>query len=279
MRTGFAKTAALVLCTSSAITSGVPPWATARDYTLTADIRYSDGARHELDVYVPSNVDGAVRPVVVFFYGGGWETGRRERYRFVANALTRENFVAVVPDYRVYPDAVFPGFIVDAAKAVRWTKDHIAHFGGDPRRIFVMGHSAGAHIAAMLALDAQYLKSVGMTRAELRGMIGLAGPYTILPLAPERREIIFGPERERWRAQPINFVDGRNPPMLLLTGAEDTTVPPSDTHRLAAEIQTHHGPVTVIEYARTGHADLLTDIAAARNGSVRRAIAKFVREH
>jgi acetyl esterase/lipase len=249
-------------------------------YTRTADLAYGQFARQKLDVYAPTDRDAAkLRPVVVFFYGGGWEIGRRERYRFVAKALTREGLIAVVPDYRVYPDAVFPDFVFDAAKAMRWTKDNIAHFGGDPGRMFVMGHSAGAHIAALLTLDPAYLKSVDMAPAQLRGMIGLAGMYDFLPLRNERLEFIFGPEPDRWRSQPINFVDGSNPPMLLVTGDDDGTVPPRNTHRLAAKIRAANGRVAVIEYRGMGHTEVLTALATSWIGKVRKAVAAFVREN
>lgn len=272
-------------CVAAALIGGNGPFtaynaANASESHSQSGIAYGPLDRQKLDVYAPSDAtDTAPRPVVVFFYGGGWEIGRRERYRFVAAALTREGFVAVVPDYRVYPEAVFPNFVFDAARAVGWTKDNIGRFHGDPQRIFVMGHSAGAHIAAMLALDGQYLRSVDMKRAELRGMIGLAGLYDFLPLPVGKQEFIFGPERERWRSQPINFVDGNNPPMLLLTGDRDAVVPAENTRRLAAKIRAHHGPVAVIEFSGLGHTELLTALNASWRGEVPRAIAAFVRAH
>lgn len=250
-------------------------------YNRSVDIAYADGARQKLDVYVPKNESNGLRPVVVFFYGGGWETGRRERYRFVAKALTGEGFVVVIPDYRVYPEAVFPGFVLDGARAARWTKDQIARFGGDPQRIFVMGHSAGAHIAALLALDAEYLNTVSMAPSDLRGMIGLAGPYDFLPLRSERLQMIFGPEPQRWRTQPINFVDGKNPPMLLMTGDQDSAVPPRNTRALAAKIRAHNGAVRTVEYPGVGHGELLTRLVGpfGTNGEVLSAIAEFIQQH
>lgn len=256
-------------------------FASGRGYTRTAGLAYADTARQKLDIYAANRKSKDLQPVVVFLYGGGWEIGRRERYGFIGKALTGQDFVAVVPDYRVYPEGRFPDFIFDAAHAVRWTKDNIARYGGDPQRIFVMGHSAGAHIAAMLALDPQYLQGVGMQRSQLRGMIGLAGLYDFLPLTSERQQIIFGPPAQRWRSQPINFADGTNPPMLLITGDEDSTVPPRNTHNLAAKIRAHGGPVAVIEYRGVGHAELVTDLATpfGLEGEALKAVAAFVRGH
>lgn len=256
-------------------------FASGRGYTRTADLAYANTARQKLDVYAANRKSKELQPVVVFLYGGGWEIGRRERYGFIGKALTGQGFVAVVPDYRVYPEGRFPDFIFDAAHALRWTKDNIARYGGDPQRMFVMGHSAGAHIAALLALDPQYLQSVGMTRAQLLGMIGLAGLYDFLPLKSERQQMIFGPPAQHWRSQPINFANGTNPPMLLMTGDDDDTVPPRNTHSLAAKIRAHGGPVAVIEYRGVGHAELLTGLATpfGFEGQVLRAIAAFVRQH
>jgi acetyl esterase/lipase len=251
-------------------------------YTLHAALPYGALERQKLDVYAPAGEEtGAARPVVVFFYGGGWETGDRAGYRFVAHALTSQGFVAVVPDYRVYPEVLFPDFLNDAAKAVRWTQNNIGRFGGDPQRVFLMGHSAGAHIAAMLTLDEQFLGELGITPRSLRGIIGLAGPYDFLPLRSNTLKAIFGPEPERWRSQPINFVAGHNPPMLLITGTNDGTVSPGNSQRLAAKIKAHGGPVKLIEYPDMGHADVVVRLAAPfrGDGEVLRTVADFVRSH
>lgn len=254
-------------------------------YTRTAGIEYGTLPRQKLDVYVPDGGHKATaagpKPVVVFFYGGSWDSGERRDYRFVAEALTSQGFIAVVPDYRVYPEVLFPDFLDDAAQAMRWARDNAARFGGDPRQLIVMGHSAGAHIAAMITLDSEYLARVGMAPQDLAGMIGLAGPYDFLPLKKERLKIIFGPEAERGRTQPINFVTGANPPMLLLVGDEDTIVKPGNTRRLAAKIKAKGGPVQLIEYPKLGHIDIVIKLAAPfrGDGAVLQAVADFVRAH
>ena len=249
-------------------------------YLMRGDIAYGAEARQRLDVYRPRDAGDSPMPVVVFFYGGGWEDGQRADYKFVAEALTSKDMVVVIPDYRVYPDAVFPTFIEDAAKAVRWTKDHAADFGGDPSRLFLAGHSAGAHIAAMLALDAHYLKAEQLTPADLTGVIGLSGPYDFLPLKSARLKQIFGPEAEWPKSQPINFVHGDNPPMLLLTGEDDGTVWPRNTYRLAKKIEASHGEVEVGSYPGWGHADMVAKLAAPlRDGALLDRIAHFIENH
>ena len=249
-------------------------------YRETGDIVYGPAQRNKLDVYVPNAPVGKPLPVVVFFYGGSWEAGRRQDYQFVAEALTTNGFIAVLPDYRVYPEVVFPAFMQDAAAAVKWTREHIAEYGGDPAQLFVMGHSAGAHIAAMLALDGQYLNEVGMRPQDLDGMIGLAGPYDFLPLQSDTLKIIFGPEDERWKSQPINFVDGQNPPMLLVVGTDDKRVLPRNTYNLASKIEAAGGPVEVAEFPGWGHIDVVARLAEPlRDETLLQTVARFIRTH
>ncbi|HEX5539311.1 MAG TPA: alpha/beta hydrolase [Methylophilaceae bacterium] len=249
-------------------------------YRKTSDIAYGPTERNKLDVYVPKAPLAKPLPVVVFFYGGTWEAGRRQDYQFVAQALTASGFVAVVPDYRVYPEVVFPAFMQDAAAAVKWTRDNIARFGGDPTQLFVMGHSAGAHIAALLTLDGEYLRDVGLQPQDLDGMIGLAGPYDFLPLQNDRLKIIFGPEDERWKSQPVNFVDGHNPPMLLVVGTADKRVLPKNTYSLASRLKAAGGPVEIAEFRGWGHIDIVAKLAKPlRDETLLQTIVRFIRAH
>nr|WP_323122276.1 alpha/beta hydrolase [Burkholderia alba] len=221
------------------------------------DVAYGDGPRRSLDVYAPAQrPDGALAPIVVFFYGGRWQSGKRGDYVFVGEALASRGFVAVIPDYRIYPDAVFPDFVEDAAAAVRWAREHASAFGADPARLFLMGHSAGAQIATMLATDGRFLAEHGIGKRDIAGVIGLAGPYDFLPLRDETLMRIF-PEPARAASQPINFVDGCEPPMLLASGANDTTVKPGNTDRFAARLQEAGSVVQVKLYAGVGHAVLV----------------------
>ncbi|HMB94824.1 MAG TPA: alpha/beta hydrolase, partial [Tepidisphaeraceae bacterium] len=159
----------------------IPCWG----YSRTSDLKYGELPRQKLDVYRPRGKPAAA-PVVIFFYGGDWQSGNKSDYRFVADAFTSRGFVAVLPDYRLYPQVTFPSFVEDAALAVRWTHDNAANFGGDPRRIYLMGHSAGAHIAALLTLDEHYLKNVGLDRSAIRATAGLSGPYDFVPAPYDR---------------------------------------------------------------------------------------------
>jgi acetyl esterase/lipase len=217
-------------------------------YHVTSNIQYDRTTGEALDVYNYGQAQNA--PVVVFFYGDRWSKGVKESYKFVGQALTAQGFVVVVADYRKYPLVRFPAFVQDAAKSVKWTRENIAKFGGDPNKIFVMGHDSGAHIAAMLALNESYLKAVGGSRSWLKGMIGIAGPYDFMPLtAPDLRDL-FGPPDQYAQSQPILFVDGQNPPMLLLHAEDDQIVLVKNTRNLARAVAKAGGPVETLIYPK-----------------------------
>ncbi|NYZ61656.1 alpha/beta hydrolase [Luteimonas deserti] len=187
-----------------------------------------------LDIYRPAAASGPA-PVVVFFYGGAWRTGTRAQYRFVGSRLAEQGVLAIVADYRTWPDAAFPAFIGDAARAVRWTRDHAEGWGGDPQRLYLAGHSAGAHIAALLGTDARHLAAVDMAPGDLAGVIGLAGPYEFT--IGGRLVPVFGP-REGWPgAMPLRFVDGDEPPFLLIHGDNDRTVDVANSVRMDAALR------------------------------------------
>jgi acetyl esterase/lipase len=229
-------------------------------YRLTEDVVYGVDPRQRLDVYVPA---GAVtgRPVVVFFYGGSWKSGRRQNYRFMGEALTSRGFVAVVADYRLYPDVRFPAFVGDGAAAVAWVRANIAGYGGNPRKVFLMGHSAGAHIAALLALDERYLAAVGESPKDLSGVIGVAGPYAFDPLQYRTIRPIFAGLTDPDQARPIAFADGAAPPMLLLHGEDDRTVYPANSLALAHRLKQAGNGATVIAYPDLGHIAILLAFA------------------
>jgi acetyl esterase/lipase len=227
-----------------------------------AELAYADGPRHGLDVYAPTpHRPGA--PVVVFFYGGGWEDGDRGMYRFVGATLAAHGVVAVIPDYRVYPAARFPDFIEDGARAVAWARAHAPDYGGDPAKLFLMGHSAGAQIATLLSLDPTWLARVGLDPArDLAGTIGLAGPYDFLPLETPVLKAIFGPSQTWARSQPINYVTAHAPPMFLAAPGWDDSVDPGNTRRLAARLRASGGIVVERSYQFVGHRTLLGAFAA-----------------
>ena len=205
-----------------------------------------------LDIHRPAAKRTAL-PIAVFFYGGSWRSGSRSEYAFVGEALAQAGIVTVIPDYRLFPQGRFPDFEYDAAHAVRWVRDHSAELGGDSRRIFLIGHSAGAHIAALLATDARYLASVAMKPQDLAGVVGISGPYDFLPLTDPDLVEVFGAEKDWPVSQPVNFVDGDEPPFLLLHGADDRLVWPRNSASLQSRLQQAGVPVQYKIYPSMGH--------------------------
>lgn len=217
-------------------------------------ITYGQG--QQLDLYLPAPSQRSA-PVLVFFYGGRWQDGARDDYAFVGERLAARGVLTVVADYRQWPEVRFPAFVEDAAQAVGWAHANVAAHGGDPARIFVGGHSAGAHLAALLGTDARYLDAVGLRPAQLGGVIGIAGPYDFLPLTDDDLQEIFGP-REGWpSSQPINFVDGDEPPFLLQHGDDDLLVWPRNSVSLQAHLQRAGVPVELCRYPDIGHIRIL----------------------
>ena len=194
----------------------------------------------------------------MFLYGGSWRTGDRETYGFVATPLAARGAVVVVPDYRLYPETAFPGFLQDNAQAVAWAVAHAGALGADPKRVFIVGHSAGAYNAAMLALDGRWLAQAGLDRAQLAGMVGLAGPYDFLPITDPDIIPVFAPVDDGPASQPVSYVDGHNPPLLLLAGDADRTVRPGNTRSLAARVAAAGGSVQSRLYPGLGHIGIVT---------------------
>ncbi len=246
-----------------------------RGVRVLPDLAYGPGPRRVLDLYAPST---GPAPVVVFFYGGGWEEGERAMYRFVAATLAARGILTVVPDYRLYPEIRFPAFMEDAAAAVAWTLARAAAHGGDPRRLFLMGHSAGAQIAALLALDARYLNAAGVAPRQVAGVIGLAGPYDFLPLRSRVLQQIFGPEAAGPDAPPIRCATAAAPPRPLAAGTADRVVDPGNTTRLAARLRAAGVRVETQLYRGLGHRALIGGLATllAPVLPVRRAVLRFI---
>ena len=250
--------AACVACSPLTAINALTPSAS---YNKTADISYGADPRQKLDIYAPRDV-AVGAPVVVFFYGGNWRMGERADYAFVGEALASRGILAVIADYRLYPEISYPGFLEDSAAAVAWTARKVRSYGGNPERLFVMGHSAGAYNAAMVALDARWLGAQGMQPSALRGWIGLAGPYDFLPIEnPDVKPVFHFPDTPR-SSQPISHVSAGAPPALLIASEKDSLVNPvRNTGRLASRLREAGIGVDAIYYDRTGHASLVATLS------------------
>jgi len=211
-----------------------------------------------MDVYLPTSVAATKSPVVLFFYGGSWQRGSREQYRFVGRRLAENGVLAVVADYRTYPQAMFPAFMDDAARAVRRVRDDAAGWGGDPNELFIAGHSAGAQIAALLATDNSYLARQGIEPAALAGVIGLSGPYDFNVTGD--LAAVFGPQVQWPMAQAVNYVDGDEPPFLLIHGKSDRVVEYADSVELAERLRAHGVPATLDLLPDAGHSTPLVGL-------------------
>jgi acetyl esterase/lipase len=237
---------------------------------VARDVAYGPEKRQKLDIYAPTG-GIAGRPVLVFFYGGNWDSGDKHDYSFAGRAFAGLGFVTVLPDYTHTHERPYPAFMEDAGAALEWVNTHIRDYGGDPARIAVAGHSAGAYIAVTLALDARW----GAGDA-IRAAIGLAGPYDFLPFDSPISTRTFGHTPDLAATQPVNFARADAPPLLLISGDADTTVRPYNSRNLAARVReaggtaelilypgiTHTGPVKALARPFRQSAPVLTDIAA-----------------
>jgi len=236
------------------------------------DVAYGPDPRHRLDLYLPDGAGAGAKPrkTLIFIHGGGWRRGNKARYGFVGRAFAEAGYVVVLINYRLYPQARFPAFVEDAARAVAWVHAHIRAHGGDPGQIYLMGHSAGAHIAALLALDPHYLEAAGVPRRALGGMIGLAGPYVFEPGRVPRLAEIFAAHPQP-NARPVVFAENgaaRNgPPLLLLSAAFDRIVRARNGPELAEAYRRAGGRAEAKSYPAIGHGQIVFAIAALFRGT------------
>jgi acetyl esterase/lipase len=251
---------AVVGCSPLAIVDALTPTDT---YIASADIDYGAGPRQKLDVYQPRAVADTPAPrggypVVVFFYGGSWVGGERGEYRFIGEALASNGILAIVADYRLYPQVRYPDFLRDCAQALAWAQREAPRYGGDATRLFVMGHSSGAYNAAMIALDPRWLAEVGLAPAALAGWIGLAGPYDFLPMTNVKAQPVFNHPDYPAGSQPIDYVTRAAPPAFLGAAPGDDVVNPQrNTLQLAEKLRAAGVPVTLRMYAWTSHYTLI----------------------
>jgi acetyl esterase/lipase len=244
-----------------------------------AGLPYGTHSRQRMDIWRPAAATGA-SPVVIFFYGGSWNSGEREEYAFVGRALAARGFVTVIPDYRLVPEVRFPAFLEDGAACVRVVQDRISEYGGDPRRVALAGHSAGAWTALMLALDRRWLTAAGAGTGRVRAVAGLAGPYDFLPFRSPAALDAFGTWPRPQETQPIAFARTGAPPAFLATGLDDTTVLPRNSVALARALAKAGTAVTLREYPGIDHAGILLALSVRlrERAPVLEEMAGFLRE-
>lgn len=217
-------------------------------------------------------------PVLLFVHGGSWDWGDPKDYGFVARSLAPEGFVVALAGYRLGEAGRYPAMLEDTAQAIRWLRDNAARFGGDPERIYLAGHSAGAYNVVQVALEPRWLAVEGVPASAIRGVIGLAGPYDFYPFDKDSTRAAFGGAPDPATTQPINHVGPAAPPMLLLTGTDDTTVKPRNTRALAAALEERGGSVEARYYEGLDHSDVLVRLASPwrRQPGLRDDILQFL---
>lgn len=227
-------------------------------YTLHRDLAYGNDARQKMDIYVPDHATNA--PVILFFYGGSWQTGSKDDYRFLGQAFASKGYVTAVADYRVYPQVFYPDFVLDGALALHYVHAHAREYSGNTENIYVAGHSAGAFIAMMLASDDTFHQTAKSQRSWIRGTIGIAGPYDFLPFTDKKIKALFSkhPDTE---TQPLTHITVRMAPVFLATGDNDDTVDPRNSHRVKAKLESLKSPVTEHVYPGIGHIGIALSLA------------------
>ena len=234
--------------------------------TLVADDVSFGTTGQTLDVWVPEGKTTGPRPVMVFFYGGGWVHGDRRAYDFAARAFARAGYVVVVPDYRKVPRVRFPAFVQDAAQAIRWTRDHVRDYSGDPGRVAIAGHSAGGYLVAMLALDPRWLRAEGVDPTIIRAGVGMCGPYDFYPFTKKRSIDAMQGVRDPQMTQPIHFARADAPPLLLLSAGEDVQVGAHNAVNLAARLKALGAPVEHRDYPGLSHENVVMALSVPFRG-------------
>ena len=276
---------ALMAASAAALASACSPFAAINllvpksGYAVHRDLAFGRDPRQKLDIYVPAGARGPM-PVLLFLYGGGWQAGSRTDYRAFGQAFTSAGIVVAVADYRLYPQVKFPGFVEDAAGALAFLHDHVADYGGDPNRIFVSGHSAGAYNVVMMASEPKFIEARGGRPGWIRGVIGMSGPYDFLPMSdPVYVDMFHG--TNNLDSMPTNHVNGVRQPMLLATGTADTTVDQGNTDRMSNKLRSFGSEVKVIKYKGTGHVGVILSLVPGfrKMTSLRQDMIDFIRSH
>lgn len=233
--------------------------AKAGDYELLVDKAYGSNAANKLDVYLPQNKP--VTAAIIFFYGGCWgycSDYSKKDYLFVAETLVKQGYAVIVPDYRKYPDVHFDAIINDAKNATLWWLNHKQDYSLENTDTYLMGHSAGAHLAAMLSDDESLL---GKDLKQITGFIGLAGPYDFYPFNGQYMYELFSAENDYYASQPIHFVNGNEPPHLLLQGKNDTSVYPHNAINMAAQLKHMQVEHELVLFDKMRHVSIVLSLA------------------
>lgn len=232
---------------------------TAGAAVAQSGVAYGSEPGQRLDVIVPDRP--GPHPVLVFIHGGGWHSGTPGNYRFVGRRFARAGYAVVLVGYRLNGEGIYPRMLEDSAAALAWVRANAASFGGDPGPVILMGHSAGAYNAVMLALERQWLGRAGVPEGFVKGVVGLSGPYDFHPFTSDSARKAFGHVADPAITQPINFVRGDAPPMLLVTGDTDVTVKPRNSRVLAKALTAAGASAQLVELGQVDHSGTVMKLA------------------
>jgi acetyl esterase/lipase len=245
---------------------------------IATDLRFGPDPKHRLDLYGPRHPAGPL-PLLIFVHGGGWDSGDRREYSFAGRALAALGFLVAIADYRVFPEVVFPAFVEDLGHAATWLQAHATEYGGDPGRLFLAGHSAGAYNAVIFALQPERFGRASVA-GRIEAVVGLSGPYDFYPFDVKQSIDAFGTYAEPLSTQPVNLVSPGAPPMLLAHGVRDTTVGDYHTVRLAAKLREAGVPVVERHYPNLRHAPVVLGLSTVLRPMlpVYADVARFLRQ-
>jgi len=253
---------------------------------LARDVIFHPDMAPRLDVYSPP--DGTGHPVLLFVHGGSWQDYDKTLFAPVAMKLLPQEMVVVIPDYTLYPDAGYEQMAHETAAAIAWTLENVERYGGDPDKVVVAGHSAGAHLAALALLDPRFLSAHGHNAGEVRGLVGLSGPYDIRAeydywqargVYPKVLVEVMGGQDHFQVASPVSYVRAGLPPILLIHGRQDETVPVEISEAFYADLQAAGADVALSVYEDSGHSDFLFDALSQPQAPLIVDLVGFVRQH
>jgi len=223
-------------------------------YRVIADVAYGDHPRMRFDLYLPPEGQVTDAPPVLFFHGGSWRRGGREGYRFIGQAFASRGIAVAVVEYRVFPDITYPTFARDAAVAAKRLLEIAPDHGLPDARFIAMGHSAGAHTAAALMLDTTFLEEVGVPVESRAGLISISGPVYIDPQDYSTTRPVFAPVMDDpKRGRPALYASADDPPTYIIHGADDGTVYPINSEKLADALRAVDVPVVLSMRDGEGH--------------------------
>ncbi len=251
---------------------------------IIKNIAYGTLPREKLDIYQPQA--SGLYPVLIWVHGGSWNSGDKELYAPVAQKALSENFVIVIPGYTLYPQANAFQQAQEIAQVLAWTREHISAYGGDKNRIVLGGQSAGAHLSGLVVFDPNYLAALNHSSQEICGWYGIAGPYDINEQLAFQKTFkgddgtqlanIFGGAENFSRGSLTEFVRADLPPILLIHGDRDETVPLSISQHLQNALRAAGAKSELKIYAGAGHAGLLFDALVQEKPTLIQDLASFI---